>query len=183
MSPAELTDEILALLKRDFFGPDAKSFFQQRDLLRQAITYPARYLNDRSARLPATRYRAILLLVIDTIKRKGNKGAIERFSPYFAACVQSHMQHHGDDYVTAAKDLAAGRPVGPLAGRALDALRRRAEGFPATAGDDRTVEVLAEAHRALKSRTRGRIQPAKKAVEQPDLFAPCTSSAKRVSSE
>lgn len=169
MSPSELTDDVLATLLREFFaGRRTSQWYQQIDLLRQAIAYPAKYLNDRGARLTASQYKAILSTVIDTIKRKGNRGAIERFSPYFAACVQSHMMHQGDRYLAAAKDAEA-RPVGSLVAGVL----RRASG-----GTDLTVPALAEAHRVLSAR--GRIRQGKKAPAELDLFAACKPGAKAV---
>ena len=70
-------------------------------MLEQAITYPAKWLNDRGARLSNPQYRAILMTVITAIRQHGKRPA--RFSAYFLHCVQAHMQHHGEEYYEAAK--------------------------------------------------------------------------------
>jgi hypothetical protein len=172
MSPSEFSEEMLRVVRREFYAAaDSKRFFEERQLLMQAVTYPAKYLNDRGARVPASKYRAILATVISTIKAKGNLAAIERFSVYFLHCVQQHMAHHGDGYYYAAKEL---RPVGPIVGTVLDRARKAASG----AGQgDQTVPVLAEAHRVLSSRRR--IQRAKKTGEELPLFGRCNPVAKR----
>jgi hypothetical protein len=151
-------DEQLALVRRTFFAtmPD-KKFFQERNLLLQAITYPAEWLNRHGARLPASKYRAILKTIIDTIKAHADRAQIKRVSAYLAHAVQTHMQHHGEDYLIAAKQP---RTAGSIAPRLVGKLRF---------GDveDDVVIVLVEVRRALRSKG-GRKKAAHTA--QPLLF-------------
>lgn len=158
MTADQFTSEMLAVLRREFFASaiDEKEFFQEKDLLLQAIAYPARYLNDRGAVALPSKYRAILRTVVGTIKAKGNRRQIRRFSVYFLHCVQEHMKHHGDDYY---QDAKSARPVASL----LEPALRRLQASEAT----RTTAALSEAHRALSSRAgRRKTSPPK----QPELF-------------
>ncbi len=172
MTAEELTAEMLAELRREFFKRSTdKQFNQEAHLLRQAIYFPARYLNDRGARALPSKYRQILRIVIQTIKAKGNRAKIHRFSVYFLHCVQEHMKHHGDEYYQAAKSA---RPVASL----LDPALRRLQSQEAR---DAT-EVLAQAHRflALRSGRKRAIQKAEKGIQELDLFAQCKPVARPV---
>ncbi len=160
MTADELTGEMLALLRREFFaGLSEKQFFQERNLLLQAITWPARWLNERGARMPGTRYRAILMTVIGTIKRHGKRAKIERFSAYFLHSVQEHMKHHGDEYYYAAKEVPRISAVMPRVIQKLQPIRE-------PSGD--LVSRLEEVHRTLRGK--GGRRPEKNAAAQPDLF-------------
>lgn len=172
MSPSEFTEEMLGVVRRDFYPPAfAKEFFEDRRFLLSAITNPARYLNDRGARVPASKYRSILTTVISTIKRHGKSRAnIERFSIYFLHCVQEHMKHKGDDYLQAAKEL---RPVGSLVGGVLERARKAANTSPS----DQTVPILAEVNRVVGPGRR--IRKAKPADSELELPGLCKAGAKR----
>jgi hypothetical protein len=140
---AAFDEEMLQLLRREFFASvPEKQFFQERNLLLQAVTYPADYLHRRGAALPATQYRAILQTVIDTIKEYGNRKRIRRFSAYFLDCVQKHMQHHGEEYYIEAKQA---RVAGSVAAGELGKLR------PDEPGRD-VVRDLVAIRRALRSK-------------------------------
>lgn len=82
MSPAEFSEEMLRVVRREFYPEKfTKEFFEDRRFLLSAITNPAKYLNDRGARVPASKYRAILATVISTIKRHGASRARFAFCP------------------------------------------------------------------------------------------------------
>jgi hypothetical protein len=175
MSPSEFSEEMLRVVRCEFYQrpEDSKTFFQERSFLLRAITFPAAYLHKRGAMLPASNYRRILSTVIETIKAKGNRAKIERFSVYFLHCVQSHMEHHGEKYYYAGKSFE-GRSISPqlvkdVVGGALRTLRKGTS--------DQTVPILAEVHRALT--VRGRIQRAKKATAELELPGLCNPIAKR----
>jgi hypothetical protein len=159
MMAPEFLNEQLALIRRTFFAKTVeKQWFQESDLIRQAIAFPAAHLKERYGATADDRmYRQILRTVIDTIVAKGNRSKIDRFSVYFLHCVQKHMQHHGEEYHIAAK--AARRLVDllPAATRGAEIVRA-----------DRTTEVLVDLHRTLKSRA-GRKKKATPA-EQASLF-------------
>ncbi len=54
MTPAEYVAEQLSILRREFFSEQGeKRFYQERPTLIRAITWPARWMNDSGAKLPA----------------------------------------------------------------------------------------------------------------------------------
>lgn len=142
MTAAELTDQTLLAVRREFYRGNDKGFFQERNLLVKAITYPADWLNRKGAKLPAAKYRAILQTVLDAMKRHADRAAIRRVSAYFLHAVQEHMKHHGEEYYLAAKQL---RPAGVAAQRIVGKLRP---------GDVETdiVGVMLEVRRTLRSK-------------------------------
>jgi hypothetical protein len=158
MTADEFADEQLALIRQTFFREDAKRFFQERNLLLKAVTYPAEWLNRHGAKLPASKYRAILRTVIGTIKAHGDRARIRRVSAYLLHSVQTHMQHHGEDYLIAAKQP---RTAGALV---AGVLRKLGTNEP----DGDVVEVLVEVRRALRSKGGRKKQSAPAA--QPTLF-------------
>lgn len=170
MTASEFTDEQLRLIRREFFaGMSDKRFYQERGLLMQAITFPATWLNERAVKVPPARYRAILALVISTIKRHGNQAKIERFSAYFLHSVQEHMRHHGDEYYYAAKEV---RSLGAVLPRVMGKMQARDPG-------ETFVETLAEVHRAVRSRGGRKKKAVRRAVEG-DLFESARVAASRL---
>ena len=163
---AEFVEEMLRLIRSTFFaGLTEKQFFQEQNLLCQAICYPAQWLNNRGAAATASLYRRVLRTVIETIVRNGNRSKIERFSAYFFHCVQEHMKHHGEEYYAAAK---AARSAADL----LPAVLRRASVQAA----DVTTSALVETNKILRGRRRTRAP--KNADSAPDLFSSCSDRAK-----
>jgi hypothetical protein len=175
MSPSEFTEEMLGVVRREFYpAADPKKFFRDRAFLMRAITQPAAWLKKRGATLPMANYRRILWTVIETIKTKGaGRDEIGYFPRYLLHCVQTHMEHHGERYYYAGKALdgrsVSARQVSDVVARELKALGRAGQG-------DQTVPVMAEVHRALT--TRGRIQKGKKGATELELPGLCKTSAK-----
>ena len=158
MSAPEFTNEQLALIRKTFFAKmPEKQFFQEKAMLELAISFPAAHLKERyGVSATVSLYRRVLKTVIETIVAKGNRAKIERFSVYFLHCVQTHMQHHGEEYYMAAKAARSAADLLPEALRSSHIVMA-----------DRATEILAGLHRALKSRG-GRKK--KRAPAQPSLF-------------
>jgi hypothetical protein len=154
---ARFVEEMLRQIRREFFQDKAdKPFFQEREMLIEAITWPAHWMNERGAKLPASGYRRILGKVIGTIKRHGNQVKFRRFSLYFFKAVQEHMNHHGDEYYYEAKV----RPISAV----LPAVTRHVR--PGRA-PDRTTETLAQMNQILRSP--GGRRRARQPGRQPEL--------------
>jgi hypothetical protein len=166
----EFTSEMLAELRKEFFAQaTAKRFFQEVDLLKKAIFYPASWMHRRGAKAGPEKYLQILRLIIRTIKRNGNlvrRSEIRSFGLYFYKCVQEHMNHHGDGYYEQAKC----RPVADMLDPAIRKLRDQ--------DASRTTEALAEAHRTLAIRS-GR-KKAKSSATALDLFDRCKTPARAI---
>jgi hypothetical protein len=78
MSPSKLAIEQLGVIRRAFFADATDSdFYQQRDLLFQAIAFPASHLKERyGVNTPDSLSRTILGTVIETINAHGNRAKI-----------------------------------------------------------------------------------------------------------
>jgi uncharacterized protein YjaG (DUF416 family) len=158
MSDADFVSEQLSAIRRTFFAKiSEKQFFQEKNMLLQAIAFPAAHLKERyGVNASGSLYRRILKTVIETIVAKGNRAKIERFSAYFLHCVQTHMQHHGEEYYEAAKAARSAADMLPAAMRGAHIVKA-----------DVTTQSLAELHRMLKSRGGRKKRPA---PAQPTLF-------------
>src|SRR2546423_4169742 len=87
---ARFVEEMLCWIRREFFAQHSdKRFYQERLILIQAITWPARWMNERGASLPASGYRRSFGTVVEAIKRKSNRAKIRRSSVYFLHSVRS----------------------------------------------------------------------------------------------
>jgi hypothetical protein len=171
-SAERFVEEMLALIRRDFLRKlSARQFYQEKPMLMQAITYPARWLSEHGTGATATIgiVRRVLMTVIGTIKSKGDTTRIERFSVYFSHCVQRHMMIRGEGYYMAAK---APRSLASL----VPGTMRRIAGAADSKGQDSTVENLAEVHRVLSGRAR--IRKGRKTAFEMDLFSHCKDDAK-----
>jgi hypothetical protein len=143
MAAPEFIKEQLAIIRRAFFAKlSEKRFFQERNLLLQAISFPAAHLKERyGVDTPLSLSRTILATVIDTIRTKGNCRGIERVSVYFLHCVQEHLKHHGEEYYNQAKAARTAEDF-------LPAVMRNVQ----VGVDPVTTRSLPELHRILKSR-------------------------------
>lgn len=153
----ELLKKARAILYRSL--PD-HSWFTQQGRVKAALTLPAKWLDDRKVELPAERYQAILDSILDTVKAKGRRDLGAFPCAYLHRCVQTHLQHHGDDY------YAEGKTVRNIADRAFTFLAK------AKAGADQTVPTLAKVHATLAV---GRRKPKVKSSAAPlqsDFFTP-----------
>jgi hypothetical protein len=164
LSPSQFIEQMMGMLQRQFYPDNEKEFFQDRDLLMMSITAPAEYLEARAVRVPLKRQSEIFREIIQTIKQNGNTVKIRRFSAYLLHCVQTHLQHHGDEYYDEGK-------------RTRDALEdvmkgwRVVSGKVADPGD--SVERLAELNAMVRAARGGRKKGCKRPSKGPqmDLFS------------
>ena len=68
---------------------------------------PANYLAMRgmSVEITAARYREIIMEVIQTVKGHGSMANARSPGRYFMKVMQTHLQHHGDEYYDEAKAI------------------------------------------------------------------------------
>ncbi|MEO7933250.1 MAG: hypothetical protein ABIT76_08850 [Chthoniobacterales bacterium] len=157
---ADLSGRILARLKARFYAGHEKLYFQELAMLQQAISLPAVYLEERSRALPAERLESILLTVIRGIVENARPEDIHSFGRYFLKAVQTHMNHHGEEYLAAAKSYQS------VLEHQLMGLRKVGEkALPF----DKTCESLAAAHKVLTQKS-GRKKAQKTQCHQIDLL-------------
>jgi len=106
MSAAKsIVSDYLHRLRNQFYGNlGDKAFYQQKGKLTEGICHLANWLEERGARLPERRYRAILDEIIVTIQRFGQPKD-PYFCRYWLTAVQSHVDHHGEAYYEEAKSF------------------------------------------------------------------------------
>jgi hypothetical protein len=139
----EFIDRELDAIRKEFFaGKTDRAFFQERNMLEQAICYPAKWLDERGSAMRSIDYGKILSTVIGTIREHGRKKEIKRVSAYLLHSVEEHMDHHGEEYYYAAKS------VGSTVADAMQSIRRADP-------DANFVPVMAGVYQTLRSGQRG----------------------------
>lgn len=139
-------EQLLGNIRSQFYTttPD-KKFFEDRNVLLLAVTWPATWLKERGCTWSAERYFQVLRTILVGIKSHGATGEIRYFPGYLLRCVQDHFRHNSDAYCDEGKktrnawEMAIGKAMG--AARA-DALRR----------DEAAIDLLAQAHRVVAVR-------------------------------
>lgn len=100
----ELTDDLLALVRRHLYPDETVNFNKdKRALLELAILWPAVYLDDRGVDLSPERYKEIFLDVMMTALRQGNTGNIKWRPAWLGKCIQSHFEIHWEEIYAEAK--------------------------------------------------------------------------------
>jgi hypothetical protein len=105
----DLRDDLLNLIRNKIYsssGEDAKSFAQDRTrLLAWVILAPAVWLNKRGVTLPADRYKKIFSDIILDAVRHGNTSKVSYRPAWLKHVIQSHWDHHGEEYYNEAKSM------------------------------------------------------------------------------
>jgi hypothetical protein len=155
----DLILEFLQMIRSQFYfdKPDFH-FHQHRSILIKAFTYPASYLAARgmTQELPAARYRHLVQDVIQEVKRFGQMSSAISPAHYFFKVMQTHMQHHGEDYYDECRSVR-------------NAVAQITAGVSKVPETDSTLADLAALHRLAASGAR-RVKQ-KPASPQLDLFA------------
>lgn len=150
----DLRDDLLNLIRNKFYsssGDDAKCFAQDRSrLLAWVILAPAVWLNKRGVTFPADRYKKIFSDIILDAVRHGNTSKVSYRPAWLKHVMQSHWDHHGEEYYNEAKNARA------LADHALHVL-----GKLKVAPEPDPVRELAAAS-ALLARTKPTKKPSQK---------------------
>ena len=156
MADSDLVKNYLHRIRNQFYPDDEKGFFQQRTVLIDAITTPARWLDERHVRLPERRLCQILDEIIKGIQNFGATAKIQFFCRYFLFAVQEHMKHQGDRYYEEGKSLRF------ITDTAMDALTKKQRAKLADA-QDATTSRLADLNRLVRATAAKK----KKAVKAP----------------
>lgn len=146
--PAELVFELVQVIRNQFFpeAPD-KVFYQSLPMLKRVVCCFAAELNRAGVALPADRYRAIVLEVLQVIKRHGDTDGVQFWPGYLLKCFQTHWIHHGEEY------LAEGKAIRNRAEAVLMAATVRVQPI---GQDADVVSTLAAAYAALTGPKGGR---------------------------
>jgi hypothetical protein len=105
-TPQELRDACLDFLRRKFYSEQATAFLKDRPrLLAWVVLWPASWFNSRGVSFPPDKYREIFEGVFMDGLRFGNTGNITYLPAWLAKVIQSHFEHHGEEYYERAKSL------------------------------------------------------------------------------
>ena len=147
----ELLEELLRFIQSKFYPSDPIGFAKdKRRLLDWVVFEFARWLEDRAVTLPPHRFLAIVRdsILMEAV-RHGNTGNIIYRPAWLRMVVQSHLEHHGEEY------YEEGKSIRTLSDRALWAAQR------ATSPAPDPVRELAQAARLLKAHKRPQKAPVK----------------------
>lgn len=163
MADSDLVKNYLHRLRSQFYPGDEKGFYIQRSVLIDAITTPARWLDERKVRLPERRLCQILDEVIKGIQNFGATGEIKFFCRYFLHAVQLHMKHQGDDYYEEGKSLRF------ITDTALENLTKKQRSKLGDA-QDATTSRLADLNRLVRATAAKKKKVSKPSADQLSLL-------------
>lgn len=103
MTPPALLDGLLKTVREQFYGFDPKRWPAQQQMVKHALTWPAKWFSERNMDLPAEEYEKFILDRLQEIKRHGNTDAIKFFPRYLLHTLQQHCRYHEDALYTAEK--------------------------------------------------------------------------------
>ncbi|MFZ4776794.1 MAG: hypothetical protein ACOYM3_15595 [Terrimicrobiaceae bacterium] len=162
--PADsLVKNWLHRIKAQFYPDTPKEFYQQRSMLISAITWPARYLEERKVRLPEQRIDDILTEIMRGIMHHGDTAHIGYFCKYYLKAVQDHMTHKGEKYYEEGKSLRF------IVDSAMESLSKK-QLAKIPAAQDQTTTELAALNRLVNSTKLKKKKPLAKSGGQLDLF-------------
>lgn len=144
MKDADFVRDYLHVLRTQFYPDDAAGFGQQKTILIDAITTPARWLDERGVKLPEKQLRSIMDEIIVGVKRFGDTANIGYFCRYFLKVVQDHMRFQGERYYEEGKSLRH------VTEQALEFLSSKQRAKLPDAQDDTTTK-LADLNRLMKA--------------------------------
>jgi hypothetical protein len=141
--PEQIVAELLANIRHQFCGEMTdKAWGQSRRMFMRVVTFPAAQLNAQGVSLPPERYKAILLDILQDIKRHV-AAAVSYWPGYLLSCLQKHWAMHGDEYYDEAKGIRT----------AVERAKLAYSGAQITPDPvDDTTEKLAAVHRVLSQR-------------------------------
>lgn len=137
-----MVDRVLARCAGFYRTKTARQWLQDERPLKEALTWPAVWLNERGVGMPSADYEAKLLEIIEGIARHGDLTRVKFFPAYLGDCIRKHFLHHGDEIYAARKHVRTAMDLAFLKGRS-------ATPQPADA-----VPALLQAHAILATRRR-----------------------------
>ena len=76
-------------------APDAASV----RLVKKALIYPARWLDERKVPITSDKYRAIIVGIVEGMVKHGQIAQVTYMGRYLLTCVQKHMEVRGDSEI------------------------------------------------------------------------------------
>jgi hypothetical protein len=150
-TPEAMVERLLHRIRRQFcVDLGEKEWFQDHYhfIKRNVVMWPAREICFKHGfTLSSERYERVMLAILAEVEAKGDIAEVRYWPAYLMKCVQSHWEHHWEEYYAEAKSI---RNATEAAMVALGSLRTP---------EDRTVEAVAMAHRVLTASRKARKKP------------------------
>jgi hypothetical protein len=105
----ELLEELLRFIQTHFYPSDPIGFVKDRPrLLSWVVLRLATWLEERAVTLPPARYLEIVRdkMLMEAL-RHGNTSKVNYRPAWLRMVVQSHLDHHGEDYYEEGKSIRA----------------------------------------------------------------------------
>lgn len=149
-TPEPVVRPLLEEIRRRFYGGQpVRDFHRDRHMLLYALTWPATWLEHRGLTCSSVRYRMLVTGRLDDIAVHGDPARYGAYFPtYLLKCVQDWFQHHGDELYGELKHIR----------NALDQVLASTRLATTVRRDARHVELLASAHRLIRSERKTRLQ-------------------------
>ena len=94
------TEKLLAQIKQNFYNraSSEKAYYADRRMLLYALTWPAKWLDQRGLWMDAQQYEKLIDQRLKTIVHHGDPKRYQRYFPrYLLKCLQDWFAHHGDE--------------------------------------------------------------------------------------
>lgn len=106
ITSVEVRDALLDLIQRKFYEADPIAFTKDhKRLLEWVILWPAVWLNQRGVSVANDDYRKIVSDILIEAAAHGNTSKVNYRPAWLRFVVQSHFDHHGEEYYNKAKSV------------------------------------------------------------------------------
>ena len=100
MHKQQPTDKLLARIKESFYccNLSDKRFYEDRRMLLYALTWPAKWMDQRGLQVGAQQYERLITERLKSIAQYGRPERYQRYFPgYLLKCLQDWFAYHGDE--------------------------------------------------------------------------------------
>lgn len=94
------TEKLLAQIKQSFYACKLSHnrFYKDRRMLLYALTWPAKWLDQRGLQVSSKQYEQLINQRLKAIAQHGKSKRYEHYFPgYLLKCLQDWFAHHGDE--------------------------------------------------------------------------------------
>ena len=94
------TEKLLAQIKQSFYACKLsdKRFYEDRRMLLYALTWPAKWLDQRGLQVSSKQYEQLITGRLKAIAQHGKPERYRHYFPgYLLKCLQDWFAHHGDE--------------------------------------------------------------------------------------
>ncbi len=144
----QTTEALLDIIRKRFYTGNPGNFHRDRGMLLYAVTWPARWLDQRGLSTSPPAYRSIITQRLDEIRKHGDPQRYGSFFPnYLLKTLQQWFLHNGDDLYDQLKQIRNAL----FSAEAIIARLRTPHACDTCQQEREHIETLARAHRILRA--------------------------------